>query len=156
GMGGTDVSKGKQKKRKENLELKMKEKTMATYSLVMYQRPLVIWNKSNCSTWGITTSLVNLFQNLAFLTLCKYLKILGIQSNPLNDLHSASLGNLSTSLEKIDASASQIKSKITPGIGNLSNLVDLYLNSNEFIGPIPSALGRLVKLQRLEVQYNNL
>ena len=26
-MGGTDVSKGKQKKQKENLELKMKEKT---------------------------------------------------------------------------------------------------------------------------------
>nr|XP_023874198.1 receptor kinase-like protein Xa21 [Quercus suber] len=87
---------------------------------------------------------------------CKYLKILGIQSNPLNDLHSASLGNLSTSLEKIDASASQIKGKIPPGIGNLSNLVDLYLNSNEFIGPMPSALGRLVKLQRLEVQHNNL
>jgi len=41
-------------------------------------------------------------------------------------------------------------------LGNLSNLIKLYLHQNELSGSIPSELGNLSNLESLILSYNNL
>ncbi|XP_059293896.1 receptor kinase-like protein Xa21 [Lycium ferocissimum] len=68
----------------------------------------------------------------------------------------ASVGNLSTSLEKVLASDCQIKGGIPSEIGNLSSLIFLYLYKNILTGPIPMTLGNLSRLQILSLAKNKL
>ena len=46
--------------------------------------------------------------------------------------------------------------EIPPELGSLTNLMDLYLYSNDLVGEIPEELGQLAHLQRLNIYGNNL
>ena len=98
------------------------------------------------SELGFLTSLSN----------CKFLRNLWIQDNPLKGTLPNSLGNLSLSLESINASACQFKGVIPAGIGNLTNLIELGLGDNDLTGMIPTTLGQLKKLQRLYIAGNRI
>ncbi|CAK9163428.1 unnamed protein product [Ilex paraguariensis] len=78
------------------------------------------------------------------LTNCKYLMLLELSLNLLNGILPVSLGNLSTSLVFLGAFGCKLKGDIPSGIGNLSNLERLCLDSNELTGFIPRGLGRLM------------
>ncbi|KAL7241997.1 hypothetical protein ACSBR1_014555 [Camellia fascicularis] len=96
---------------------------------------------------------------LSFLTSlanCKDLKVLWIDYNPLDGILPTTIGNLSTSLENIDADSCGIKGNIPSEIGNISNLAFLNLQQNGLTGFIPSAIKMLAKLQILYLSNNRL
>ncbi|XP_059436385.1 probable LRR receptor-like serine/threonine-protein kinase At3g47570 [Corylus avellana] len=95
----------------------------------------------------------NFFSSLSNLA---YLNVLSLSANPLNGVLPSSIGNLSTSLQKIYINNCNIKGIIPRDIGNLSNLMTLSLSQNELIGPIPTTVGRLHKLQGLYLFNNRL
>ncbi|GLT44750.1 hypothetical protein SLA2020_186300 [Shorea laevis] len=86
----------------------------------------------------------------------KYLRKLYVSSNSLNGIISASIGNLSKSLQYLHASNCKIQGNIPVEIGNLSNLISLHLDGNDLIGPIPATIGRLQQLQGLYFYSNRL
>ncbi|KAL3820267.1 hypothetical protein ACJIZ3_006172 [Penstemon smallii] len=90
------------------------------------------------------------------LTNCRHLRVIWIQNNSFNGYIPTSIGNLSTSLEQIDASNSGIRGIIPQGIGNLSNLVSMYLDNNDLEGPIPITVRGLRNLQALSIIGNKL
>ncbi|EOY14137.1 Uncharacterized protein TCM_033422 [Theobroma cacao] len=67
-----------------------------------------------------------------------------------------SIGNLSISLEELDASHCNIRGNIPREIGNLINLINLYIANNALIGTIPTTIKRLEKFQRLSLEDNTL
>nr|XP_027122298.1 receptor kinase-like protein Xa21 [Coffea arabica] len=71
---------------------------------------------------------------------CNYLKDLSIGDNPMHGFLPTSVGNLSTSLERLYAYSCEIKGKIPEEIGNLSNLWILSLHGNQLSGSIPLAI----------------
>ncbi|XP_027170527.1 receptor kinase-like protein Xa21 [Coffea eugenioides] len=77
---------------------------------------------------------------ISHLTNCSYLKDLSIGDNPLHGFLPISVGNLSTSLERLYAYSCEIKGKIPEEIGNLSNLWILSLRGNQLSGSIPLAI----------------
>ncbi|EOY13269.1 Leucine-rich repeat protein kinase family protein, putative [Theobroma cacao] len=97
---------------------------------------------------------------LSFLTslaYCKDLRVLAFSNNPL--IHGElpiSIGNLSISLQTFDASDCNIGGNIPVEIGKLINLIRLNIANNEQIGPIPTTIGRLEKLQGFFLEDNNL
>ncbi|KAL5789142.1 hypothetical protein ACOSQ2_004030 [Xanthoceras sorbifolium] len=93
---------------------------------------------------------------LTSLTNCKNLRIASFDSNPLNGFLPTSIGNLSNSLERIYLSSCNIGGNIPQEIGNLKNLMMLYLDYNEFRGSIPATLGNLKQLQGLVLHFNKL
>ncbi|XP_059436549.1 receptor kinase-like protein Xa21 [Corylus avellana] len=95
----------------------------------------------------------NFFSSLSNL---RYLRSLGLSDNPLNDILPSSIGNLSTSLQTLHIVNCNIKGNIPRDIGNLSNLITLLLRVNEFSGPIPTTVGRLHKVQALDLSSNRL
>ncbi|CAK9151984.1 unnamed protein product, partial [Ilex paraguariensis] len=90
------------------------------------------------------------------LTNCRNLKMLELSINQLNGILPMSLGNLSTSLVYLGAFGCKLKGDIPSGIGNLSSLERLSLDSNELTGFIPRELGRLKHLTRLYLEHNRL
>ncbi|KAM7519081.1 hypothetical protein LguiB_018043 [Lonicera macranthoides] len=58
-------------------------------------------------------------------------------------------------LEKIEKNK-EIKGELPIGIGNLSGLTTLLLDSNKLTGFILSTLGRLENLAQLYLEHNNL
>ncbi|KAL3523127.1 hypothetical protein ACH5RR_015961 [Cinchona calisaya] len=92
------------------------------------------------------TSLVN----------CKYLRILGVSNNPLHGFLPASIGNLSTSVERLYAYGCKIRGNIPDGIGNLSSLIILSLYNNQLSGSLPSTVKDLQKLQQIDLHMNQL
>ncbi|KAM7519038.1 hypothetical protein LguiB_018000 [Lonicera macranthoides] len=90
------------------------------------------------------------------LTNCKNLELLSISLNQFNGILPASIANLSTSLLVFEAFGSKIKGEIPIGIGNLSSLSSIVLDSNELTGSIPSTLGRLENLERVYLEHNDL
>lgn len=93
---------------------------------------------------------------LMSLSNCKFLRNLWIQDNPLKGTLPNSMGNLSVSLQSINASGCQFKGVIPAGIGNLTELIELGLGDNELTGTIPATVGQLKKLQRLYIAGNRL
>ncbi|KAI8001476.1 LRR receptor-like serine/threonine-protein kinase EFR [Camellia lanceoleosa] len=87
---------------------------------------------------------------------CRELRTLWISNNPLNIILTASIGNLSNSLEKIDVSYCGIRGSIPSEIANLSNLAFLNMDGNELIGFIPTTIKSLSKLQRLDLNGNRI
>ncbi|XP_059650855.1 probable LRR receptor-like serine/threonine-protein kinase At3g47570 [Cornus florida] len=91
------------------------------------------------------------------LTNCRHLRRLWIAENPL--IHSTlpvSIGNLSASLESVEASACGLEGSIPNEIGNLSSLAFLYLQRNGLTGVIPTTFRALSKLQRLGLGNNRI
>ncbi|XWS10439.1 hypothetical protein CRYUN_Cryun39dG0078400 [Craigia yunnanensis] len=86
---------------------------------------------------------------------CNHLRSLSFNSNPLiSGKLPVSIGNLS--VQQFAGFGCNIKGSIPEEIGNLSNLIDLDLDNNEFIGSIPITIGRLRNLQSLSLQGNKL
>ncbi|KAK3003517.1 hypothetical protein RJ639_018192 [Escallonia herrerae] len=104
-------------------------------------------------------SFSNLSSNLAFLYL---------DNNPISGGIPAGIGNLvnlkylamwNTQLSKLKdliLSHSQLSGVIPSTIGNLSSLIELYLDGNNFDGNIPSTLGNCTNLLLLNLSQNSL
>ncbi|XP_057803779.1 receptor kinase-like protein Xa21 [Salvia miltiorrhiza] len=90
------------------------------------------------------------------LTNCKSLTTLSIGNNPLYGVIPASVGNLSSSLERFTATNCKFSGNIPVEIGNLSNLMVLDLSRNELSGNIPLTISHLHELQGLYLQVNML
>lgn len=86
----------------------------------------------------------------------RHLRRIVLSGNPLGFILPMSIGNLSTSLEHLLVSDCKLKGRIPAEVGNLSSLIDLRLGKNGLTGVIPSAIGRLEKLQGLHIQSNRL
>ncbi|GKU94276.1 hypothetical protein SLEP1_g7795 [Rubroshorea leprosula] len=93
---------------------------------------------------------------LSSLTISRSLTRIDISSNPLNCILPNSFGNLSTSLQYLYADNCKIQGKIPPAVGNMSNLIGLWLGRNDLIGPIPTTIGGLKQLQGLFFNSNRL
>ncbi|KAH9668050.1 protein kinase domain-containing protein [Citrus sinensis] len=79
---------------------------------------------------------------------CKSLTYIGLSNNPLDGiLPRMSMGNLSHSLEYFDLSYCNVSGGFPEEIGNLTNLIGIYLRGNKLNGSIPITLGKLQKLQ---------
>ncbi|KAG7963686.1 hypothetical protein I3843_09G130800 [Carya illinoinensis] len=87
---------------------------------------------------------------------CKDLEVLSFAGNPLNAILPNSIGNLSTSLQKISLYNCSINGRIFQDIGNLSSLTSFSLGNNELVGLIPTAWGKLGMLQGLSLENNRL
>ncbi|KAK2982915.1 hypothetical protein RJ640_006329, partial [Escallonia rubra] len=74
-----------------------------------------------------------------------------IGSNRLHGVLPNSIGNLSTTLEWLEATGCHINGMIPSEIGNLSNLLSLALGDNDLTGSIPETIGNLQKIQQLQV-----
>ncbi|GAY68700.1 hypothetical protein CUMW_266180 [Citrus unshiu] len=88
---------------------------------------------------------------------CKSLTYIGLSNNPLDGiLPRMSMGNLSHSLEYFDLSYCNVSGGFPEEIGNLTNLIGIYLGGNKLNGSIPITLGKLQKLQGLHLEDNKL
>ncbi|XP_057803814.1 receptor kinase-like protein Xa21 [Salvia miltiorrhiza] len=90
------------------------------------------------------------------LTNCKSLTTLSIADNPLNGVIPASVGNLSSSLERFYVDYCKFSGSIPIEIGNLSNMMELGLSGNELSGNIPLTISHLHELQGLQLLNNML
>ena len=59
-------------------------------------------------------------------------------------------------VERLNLHANNLTGPIPPALGDLSNLVSLFLGNNNLTGPIPPALGDLSNLAELNFHSNNL
>lgn len=84
------------------------------------------------------------------LTKCRRLRVLWIENNTLNGYLPSSIGNLSSFLVQLDMSKSGIQGRIPDEFGNLSSLVNLYLDENQFNGFIPSYIQGIGKPSDIE------
>ncbi|CAA0829160.1 Probable LRR receptor-like serine/threonine-protein kinase [Striga hermonthica] len=103
--------------------------------------------------WG------NALSGLGFITSianCQFLEYLEISLNPLNGILPDSIGNLSKSLTDFQAHGCNIKGVIPSAIGKLIGLQRLGLGENQITGVIPPTLGKLNRLQRLLLNANQL
>ncbi|CAA0809820.1 Probable LRR receptor-like serine/threonine-protein kinase [Striga hermonthica] len=87
---------------------------------------------------------------------CQFLEDLEISSNPLNDILPDSIGNLSKSLTNFQARGCNLNGVIPSAIGKLIGLQLLDLRENQITGVIPPTLGKLNRLQRLYLYANQL
>ncbi|KAB1220947.1 hypothetical protein CJ030_MR3G025362 [Morella rubra] len=99
---------------------------------------------------------LNLGSNKLTIESSEDLRTVILSENPLNIILPNSIGNLSSSLEKLWLSTCNITGNIPNSVGNLSSLVSLILQRNELVGPIPSTIGRLRMLQLLGLDDNRL
>ena len=82
------------------------------------------------------------------------LRIFEISYNSLSGALPDSLFTL-TQLEKLEMNYSgQFNSSLSPSIGNLTNLTELYMSGNQFTGNIPTQIGNLTALTRLDLSSN--
>ncbi|ESR63269.1 hypothetical protein CICLE_v10013944mg [Citrus x clementina] len=130
--------------------------------------PRVIFNASKLSVLelginsfsGFIPNTFGNLRNLSFLSSfsnCKSLTYIGLSNNPLDGiLPRMSMGNLSHSLEYFDLSYCNVSGGFPEEIGNLTNLIGIYLRGNKLNGSIPITLGKLQKLQGLHLEDNKL
>nr|XP_027081086.1 putative receptor-like protein kinase At3g47110 [Coffea arabica] len=86
------------------------------------------------------------------LTECRYLRKISVANNPLTGILPVSIGNLSSSIEKIYAGGYKMMGRIPKTVGNLSNLRVLGLQENPLSGSIPSTVKGLQMLQGLSIE----
>lgn len=91
---------------------------------------------------------------------CNQLTAFLVNDNPLlnGTLQKSSLGNLSNSLQYLDAYNCRLQGTIPSSITNLSSLIRLSLYGNQLVGqlPEPSLFGNLQNLESLNVEKNKL
>ncbi|GLJ09759.1 hypothetical protein SUGI_0115400 [Cryptomeria japonica] len=112
-------------------------------------RALSLW--SNQFVSGSTTSL----PFLTALINCSFLTQIDCDDNHFTGLIPSSVGHLSTHLEILNLGYNRIRREFPPQIGYLTNLTLLSLNINLLTGVIPSAIGKLQRLERLFLGFNN-
>ncbi|KAH6763907.1 hypothetical protein C2S51_015156 [Perilla frutescens var. frutescens] len=100
--------------------------------------------------------MIELSSFITSLTNCKSLTRFDIGDNPAYGIIPSSVGNFSSSLQFFYAYNFQTKGNIPPEIGNLSNLVTLFLYGNELSGNIPPTIKHLHNLQALVLYNNNI
>ncbi|KAK7821926.1 mdis1-interacting receptor like kinase 2 [Quercus suber] len=61
-----------------------------------------------------------------------------------------------TNLVSLFLSSNQINSSIPHEIANMTNLTKLYLNNNNIVGQIPSTVGHLNNLTQLDLSWNQI
>ncbi|KAK9229854.1 hypothetical protein WN944_022820 [Citrus x changshan-huyou] len=93
---------------------------------------------------------------LSSLSNCKYLKYFSFSNNSLDGILPRAIGNLSQSMEIFWMHSCNISGGIPKEISNLTNLIAIYLGGNKLNGSIPIALGKLQKLQLLNLEDNQL
>nr|GLL30752.1 receptor-like protein 12 [Ipomoea trifida] len=79
---------------------------------------------------------------------------LDLSENYLNGSIPESLFTTLEKLEYLDLSENNFSGPLSPKIGKLSNLKELYLYYNSFQGEIPSSIGQLKNLQFLDISHN--
>ncbi|KAH6834638.1 hypothetical protein C2S53_009175 [Perilla frutescens var. hirtella] len=87
---------------------------------------------------------------------CQYMEKLDFSLNQLNGNLPHSIGNLSPSLQYLRAFGCSIKGSIPAGLGNLSSLTAIVLDSNELTGVIPTEIGKMKNLEVIYFEYNRL
>ncbi|XAR53375.1 Non-specific serine/threonine protein kinase [Bertholletia excelsa] len=92
---------------------------------------------------------------LTSMTNCTSLRWLIIDDNPFDGVLPDSIGNLSSTLEWFTAVDCQLKGEIPSSVGYLK-LNILYLYRNNLRGKIPSTIGEMETLQRLDLSDNEL
>lgn len=93
---------------------------------------------------------------ISFLANSKNLRKISVSNNPLNGILPDSVGNLSTSLERIYAYSCNLSGSIPHGVGKLSNLIILSLYNNQLTGSLPITITGLQKLQVIDLRRNKL
>ncbi|KAJ7947136.1 Receptor-like protein kinase [Quillaja saponaria] len=93
---------------------------------------------------------------LSSISNCKQLRVMDLSKNPLRSKLPNSIGNFSSSLQKLFMSDCEITGSIPQGIGNLSGVIFLALDNNNFGGPIPTTMKELQNLQELFLEGNIL
>ncbi|KAM3223750.1 hypothetical protein ACQJBY_057238 [Aegilops geniculata] len=108
---------------------------------------------------GINQFMATTVQDWEFMTLltnCTRLRILNLQYNMLGGVLPSSVANLSAQLQVLYVGANEISGKIPSGIGNLIQINRLQLAGNRFTGALPDTIGSLNSLQQLELGNNLL
>ncbi|KAK2427416.1 putative LRR receptor serine/threonine-protein kinase [Trifolium repens] len=90
------------------------------------------------------------------LTNCSKLQALDFSTNDFGGSLPNSIGNLSTSLDRLYLGSNQIYGQIPTELGNLISLSVLSMEYNNLEGTIPSTFGKFQKIQMLRLLWNNL
>ncbi|CAJ2647436.1 unnamed protein product [Trifolium pratense] len=90
------------------------------------------------------------------LTNCSKLRLLDLTTNNFEGSLQNSIGNLSTSLNRLSFGDNQIYGQIPTELGNLTSLSLLSMEYNNFEGTIPTTFGKFQKIQALILYGNNL
>ncbi|OEL15433.1 putative LRR receptor-like serine/threonine-protein kinase [Dichanthelium oligosanthes] len=112
------------------------------HTLVMYN---IGFNKISDTT-SIITDLTN----------CSKLQFIALDENLIEGTFPDSVGNLSSSLEKLYLGGNRISGQIPPSIGRLISLTLLNISYNQLSGSIPSEIVHLKQLTMLGLSGNKL
>ena len=93
---------------------------------------------------------------LKYLTNCSKLALLSTEGNNFGGNLPNSIGNLSIELKHLDLGGNQISGKIPAELGCLVGLILLTMESNHFVGSIPTTFGKFQKMQYLALSGNKL
>jgi len=96
------------------------------------------------------------WQFIASLANCPKLKMLSMRENRLDGSLPTSVGNLSSSLQRLDLGNNRIGGTLPKEIGNLPQLQLLAMDQNSIVGEIPSSIGKLRTLVVLRLSHNML
>ncbi|WVZ95237.1 hypothetical protein U9M48_041028 [Paspalum notatum var. saurae] len=90
------------------------------------------------------------------LTNCSNITMLLMSDNRIDGSLPISVGNISSSLERLDLGKNQIVGTLPEEIGNLLNLQLLAIDQNSIFGPIPSSVWNLSDLVVLRLSQNKI
>ena len=94
------------------------------------------------------------WQFIASLASCPNLKMLLMHKNRLNGSLPICVGNLSSSMQRLDLGNNRISGTLPEEIGNLPHLQLLAMDQNSIVGEIPSSISNLSNLAVLRLSHN--
>jgi len=121
-----------------------------------YEALMALYNATNGDNWTFNTNWktekpVDSWQGVGVSG--AHITGINLSSNHLRDSIPAKLGNL-TNLIRLYLDNNHLSGRIPTELGNLINLQELYLDNNRLIGSIPAELGNLINLQKLYLNSN--